>query len=159
MNWRNDISGSDRFFACLPYLIPTIDVINYGGSLIGTFPIFQSFYSFIRPIIQVYSSFSLGVFLLVFFLVVRNPRVHRFVRFNALQAMMLGILVILFGLGLQYLVRPLLSLNNPIAILLPMLAFLAVWAVCLFSVYKSAMGQYAEVPKLSENVHLALDGM
>jgi Chloroplast import apparatus Tic20-like len=159
MNWRNDISGSDRFFACLPYLIPIIDVVNYGGSLIGTFPIFRSVYSFIRPITQVYSSFSLGVFLLVFFLVVRNPSVHRFVRFNALQAMMLGILVILFGLGFQYVVQPLLSLNNPISILLPMLAFLAVWAVCLFSVFKSAMGQYAEVPKLSENVHLALDGM
>lgn len=162
MSWRNNISGSDRFFACLPYLIPIIDVVNYGGSLIGTFPIFQSVYSFIQPIVQFYRNFplgSLGIFLLLFFLVVRNPSVHRFVRFNALQAMMLGILVTLFGLCLNYLVQPLLSFNNPIVILLPMLAFLAVWAVCLFAVYKSAIGQYAEVPKLSENVHVALDGM
>jgi Chloroplast import apparatus Tic20-like len=162
MNWRNDISGSDRFFSCLPYLIPIIDVVSYGGNLIGTFPIFRSIYNFIQPIMQIYNGSSMGslaIFFLIFFLVVRNPRIHRFVRFNALQAIMLGILVSLFGLALNFVVKPLLSFSNPIVILLPMLAFLAVWAVCLFAICKSALGQYAEVPKLSENVHLTLDGM
>ncbi len=162
MNWRNDVSASDRFFACLPYLLPIIGVFGYGCSLISTFPIFQSIYSFILPIYSLYAAVpfgEFGVFLLLYFLVVRNQRVHRFVRFNTLQSIMLGVLESLFGLALQFVLIPLLSGNNPIAVLLPMLAFLGVWAVCIFSIVKSVMGEYAEVPQLSENVHFNLDRM
>jgi uncharacterized membrane protein len=163
MNWRNNVSASDRFFACLPYLLPITGVFRYGGSLINTFPIFQSiYYGFILPVYSLLPSGefgTFGVFLLLYFLVVRNQRVNRFVRFNTLQSIMLGVLVSLFGLALQYVVIPLLSGNNPIVVLLPMLAFLGVWAVCLFSIVKSAMGEYAEIPQLSENVHFNLDRM
>jgi hypothetical protein len=160
MNWRNDVSPRDRFFACLPYLVPILGVFGYGGSLISTFPIFKSIYSFILPIYTLYGAVpfgEFGVFLLLYFLVVCNQRVHYFVRFNTLQSIMLGVLLSLFGLALQFVLIPLLSANNPIVVLLPMLAFLGMWAVCLFSVVKSAMGEYAEVPQLSESVRLTLD--
>jgi hypothetical protein len=162
MNWRNTVSPSDRFFACLPYLLPILGVVGYGGSLISTFPIFRSIYNILLPIQYLYSAVpfgDFGVFLLLFFLVVRNQSVHRFVRFNTLQSIMLGVLVSLFGLALQYVVLPLLSIQNPIVILLPMLAFLAVWAVSLFAIFKSALGEYAEIPQLSESVHFNLDRM
>jgi uncharacterized membrane protein len=162
MNWRNAISPSDRFFACLPYLLPILAVFGYGGSLIRTFPIFGSVYSIILPIQSIYTSVQFGdfaVFLLLFFLVVRNHSIHRFVRFNTLQSILLGVMVSLFGWALQYVVQPLLSLSNPIIILLPMLVFLAVWTVSLFAIIKSALGEYAEIPQLSESVHFNLDRM
>jgi Chloroplast import apparatus Tic20-like len=161
MNWHNrNVSPSDRLFACLPYTLPIIDVVQYGGSLFSTFPILSTIYSWLTPIFVIYKAVplgSFGIFLILYIAVVRNPRVPRFIRFNVLQSLMLGVLVSLFGLTLEYLFKTLLTANNPIVVLLPMLAFLSVWVVCLFSMIKSAMGEYAEVPKLSENVHLILD--
>jgi uncharacterized membrane protein len=162
MNWRSDISAADRFFACLPYLIPIIDVFRYGLKLMGTLPIFGSVYKVILPIMQIYYGLpmgSLAIFLLLFFLVIRNPNVHRFVRFNTLQAIMLGIVITLGGLALSYLIVPVAGADSLLVEVLEKVMFLGVWAICLFAMIKSALGEYADVPQLSENVHFYIDRM
>jgi Chloroplast import apparatus Tic20-like len=162
MNWRSDISAADRFFGCLPYLIPIIEVIRYGGSLFEILPIFQSIYLALMPIINFYYGVPMGafaVFLLLYFLVVRNTSIHRFVRFNTLQAIMLDVLISLCGLVLNYLIIPIVSGQSVIVQVLSKVIFLGVWAICLFSIVSTASGKYAEVPQLSENVHFYVDRM
>jgi Chloroplast import apparatus Tic20-like len=162
MNWRSDISTADRFFGCLPYLIPIIEVFRYGMSLMDILPIFGQIYLFILPVMQIYYGVPMGafaVFLLLYLLVVRNTSIHRFVRFNTLQAIMIDILISLSGLVLNYLITPILGGESVIIQVLSKVIFLGVWAMCLFSIFRTATGKYAEIPQLSENVHFYVDRM
>ena len=95
--------------------------------------------------------FSYSYFLLLF-LVVRNENISHFIRFNTMQAILLDIVLFLcqliFGLlggavGDGLIVE---SLSNVI--------FLGTLAIVGYSVVQSLMGRYAEIPTLSEAVHM-----
>jgi uncharacterized membrane protein len=163
MSGRSDVAGADRIFGALAYLIPIIEVAAYGliSNLFDTFPIFQTIYSFLSPITSIYSGTPFGsfaIFLLLYFLVISNPRVSRFVRFNVLQALMISILLSLCGLVIKYLLIPIPGLTQMILVLAKVI-FLGTWALSIYGIVATGMGKYAEVPQLSENAHFMVDRM
>jgi uncharacterized membrane protein len=103
--------------------------------------------------------YPFGGFLLFFLLylgVVANPRISRFIRFNALQSILIGILLSLFGLIFSYILLPML----PIAVVIQLLMngiFLGTMAVSIYGILFSALGKYAEIPQLSDAAHMQID--
>jgi hypothetical protein len=160
MTWRSDISGNDRFFGCLPYLIPLIEIVQPLMLLAVLVPALAPL-SFLLapllPLLKIYYGIPFGsfaVFLLLFLAVVQNPKINYSVRFNTLQSLLISILISLWGLVSNYALQPL--LGGTVATISLLVLAVAVFAVCLYSIGMTAFGKYADVPKLSENVRLMI---
>src|SRR3712207_3899697 len=107
MSWRGSSSPSDRIFACLVYLLPLLDVIGIvglalmsSGSFLG--PVLSAIALPLSPLLSIYYGFggfmSLIIFFAIYMLVVRNESIAHFIRFNAMQAILFGIVLSLFSL-------------------------------------------------------------
>ncbi|MEM6522067.1 MAG: Tic20 family protein, partial [Cyanobacteria bacterium P01_D01_bin.71] len=106
MTWRGTTTAQERFYACLPYLLPLIEVTVLGVYFAGVariglfhqFPILAVILSPLNPLIRLYAGFPFAgiiVFILLLTLVVRNTNISHFIRFNTMQAILLDIALIL----------------------------------------------------------------
>lgn len=152
MTWRGTTTPQDRVFACLPYLLPLIDGLAFSIPFLNQFPVLQPIFVplfALRPL----TAFPIGliIFLGLFMLVIRNENISHFVRFNAMQAILLDIVLILCQLVL--------SLLGPfqgglVGDTLLNVAFLGTVAAVGYAVIQSALGRYAEIPTLSDAVYM-----
>lgn len=155
MTWRGSTTVKDRIFACLPYLLPLIDGLGFGRFLFAQFPPLQFILLPLLPVLQIYSTIpfaGLIIFFALFLLVVRNDKISHFIRFNTMQAILLDIVLMLCGI-----ILPILERGLPIIFVMQTLynmIFLGVLAAFIYAVVQSAMGRYAEIPTISEAVHM-----
>ncbi|QIZ72762.1 Tic20 family protein [Oxynema aestuarii] len=154
MTWRGTTPISDRIFACLPYLLPAIEGLRFGRFLFEQFPQLQIIFIPLLPVIQLYESIpfaGLIIFFVLLFAVVRNENISHFIRFNTMQAILLDIVVLLCGL-----ILPILG-NMLGALAIEALfntVFLGIWVAFIYAVAQSLMGRYAEIPAISDAVHM-----
>jgi uncharacterized membrane protein len=159
MNWSSSPSISDRIFAALPYVLPITAGIPYGVELINQFPLFGFLLLPLSPLIRVYMGleqtipfFGLIIFFALILLVVRNERISRFIRFNTMQAILLSFILAVFSL--------ILSILNPnlvgelIASTLANMLFLGMLVSVGYSLVQTLRGEYAEIPTISDAVHM-----
>ena len=142
----------DRSFSALIYLFPLVYSLPFGIILLSQFPWLAPFFSPLIALYGVTNSLpfaSLIIFFGLWFAVVRNDNVSYYLRFNAMQAILLNILQILFSLIMGILVpafgaQSLMSetLNNTI--------FMGSVVACFFCIVRSIQGEYAELPALSD---------
>ncbi len=155
MSWRGSTTVSDRIFACLPYLLPLIDGLKFGQFLFNQFPVLAIILVPLQPLIQIYSGIPFAgfvIFLALYLGVVRNENISHFIRFNTMQAILLDIILMLCGL-----VVPILAKGLPVTFVIETLfnmIFLGILAAFIYSVAQSLMGRYAEIPTLSDAVHM-----
>lgn len=154
MNWRGDTTVKDRIFACLPYLLPLLDGLRFGMFLFTLFPPLALVFIPLTPFLALYSLplASLIIFFAIFLLVVRNEKISHFIRFNAMQAILLDILLFLAQLILMVLTRA-----SGLELMLKVFSnfvFIGVVAVVVYAVVQSVRGRYAEIPTLSEAVYM-----
>jgi uncharacterized membrane protein len=152
MTWQSSTDLKDKIFAALVYSLPLIDVFSYGQFLFTQFPQLIYLYLPLQPIVLIYQSIpfaGLIVFFVLLLAVVRNMKISRFIRFNTMQAILLDILLILFGLVLSILVNGL-GANNILVETLYNVIFLGIWAGCIYAMVQSLRGQYADIPTISE---------
>lgn len=159
MVWRGTTSSSDRVFACLVYLLPLLDVIGLVGRQLLFFesflsPVLQAILVPLAPLISLYYGFGgfmpLIIFFALFILVVRNEAIAHFIRFNAMQAILIGILLSLFGILWSYIFSNLFPPASLVTQTLFNTVFLATLAAVGYSIVQSALGRYAEIPTLSD---------
>jgi uncharacterized membrane protein len=155
MTWRGSTTPRDRFFACLPYLLPFLDGLSFSTPFFRQFPVLQPLLLPFVPIMQIYSLpfASLIVFFTLFLLVVRNENISHFIRFNAMQAILLTIVLFLCQLIVQYVLQPALQ-GGLILETLYNVVFLGTLAAVIYSIVQSALGRYAEIPTLSDAVYM-----
>ena len=154
MTWRGSVTVSDRIFACLPYLLPLIQGLNFGSFFFRQFPITRVVLIPLSPLIGIYQLpfASLIIFFALFLLVVRNEKISHFIRFNTMQAILLNIVLFLCEIVLQVLgsipgaVFASETISNTI--------FIGIIAAVVYSVAQSVLGRYAEIPAISDAVHL-----
>jgi uncharacterized membrane protein len=99
---NNDNSGAveapDRLVAAVAYLYPFLDGAHHGRFLLARFPFFSALLGPLAPAARLFHSSPLTPFLLfltLYFAVVGNQQAFsRFVRFNAMQAVALDVLLI-----------------------------------------------------------------
>lgn len=159
MAWRGSTSPADRIFACLAYLLPLLDVVGtVGGMLIasGSFltPVLGLILVPLSPFINIYYGFGgfmpLIIFFALYMLVVRNDKVAHFIRFNVMQAILIGIALSLFAIIWRYFLGAIFAPSNIVTQTLFNTVFLAVVAASLYSMVQSVLGRYAEIPTLSD---------
>jgi len=152
MVWRSEINFKERFFASLVYVVPLISAAPFGSFLFQQFPQIQLLYfTLMSPFIKVYRSVpfaELIIFFILFLAIVRNDKIPHFIRFNTMQALLMDILLALFGLILG--IFPNLTGLNLILETLFNMVFLATLFACLYSIASSVLGKYAEIPTISE---------
>lgn len=154
MTWRGSTTAKDRFFACLPYLLPIIAVFPLGQFLFAQFPALGLIYLPLTPLLQIYFGVQfvgLIIFFVLFMAVVQNLSINHFIRFNTMQAILIDILLFLCQMLLGILRR---GLGDNIVIqTLYNVVFLGVLAMAFYSIVQSVIGRYAEIPTLSEAVY------
>ncbi|MEO0455676.1 MAG: Tic20 family protein [Cyanobacteria bacterium P01_A01_bin.114] len=165
MTWRGTTTTADRLFAALPYLLPLVSAVMAGQAFFLFIsdqlpiltPVVGVLYLLISPVVILYSLVpggfgSLIVFFLLLFLVVRNPNISHFIRFNTLQAILIGFMISV-GMLLLSLLGGIPGFNLLIETFLNVL-FLGGLAAVGYSIVRSLMGQYAEIPTISEAVYM-----
>jgi Chloroplast import apparatus Tic20-like len=155
MAWRGSTTVQDRIFACLPYLLPLMHGLTFGVFLLQEFPVLQYLFLPLIPLLQIYSSIpfaSLIVFFALYLLVVRNESISHFIRFNTMQAIMIDIVIFLCSLLLRILM-PIPGASFATQTISSTI-FLGIVAAVAFAVTQSLRGKYAEIPALSEAVHM-----
>jgi uncharacterized membrane protein len=164
MTWSSSPNPTilDRILAALPYILPIMSGLNYGAQLVTQFPILRFLLLPLAPFIIAYSTlqsipfigpfFGLIVFFALILLVVRNENISRFIRFNTMQALLLSIILAVCGLILSLLDPSVFGalLSNTLANVL----FLGMLISVGFSLVQTFRGLYAEIPTISEAVHM-----
>ncbi|KAL2622725.1 hypothetical protein R1flu_002930 [Riccia fluitans] len=114
----SSVPAAERILASLGYVLPFFDGIQYGRYFFMQFPIAENLLRPLFPLLSAYKGFPYSNFIAFFslyLLVVRNSSFSRYVRFNAMQAVVLDVLLILptlvertfgptGGIGLQLLI-------------------------------------------------------
>jgi hypothetical protein len=172
MTWRGSTTIKDRIFAVLPYAYPMLQAAGMGTFLISLFPPLSWLLVPLIPFGIVYgllaSVFGQFTGLIIFFAlyvgIVRNDRIHHFIRFNAMQALLIGIVVDLVmiilqavgilpnGMGVAFGVGSVASssvLMMMITVLFSTL-FIGVMATSIYSIVFAVQGKYGEIPGISE---------
>ena len=151
------IPSWQRLLALLTYLLPWSDGLPFGRSLTSLFPILQWLSLPALPLVLVEQAIPFGgfiLFLVLFLGVVRNPRVPYFIRFNALQAILLDIILVVLSLAFNLLLAP---LGGNFAVrTLANTIFLGMLVLVLFGIIQCLRGKEADIPSLSEAVRTQL---
>ncbi|MBD2621957.1 hypothetical protein H6G48_09840 [Microcystis flos-aquae FACHB-1344] len=161
MTWRGSTDTKDRIFAALVYLLPLYSAFAFGIFIFQQIPFLGAALAIaLYPLAFLYSSLgsfgSLIIFFVLFFAVVRNPRISHFIRFNTMQAILIDILVYLLGLVLGFVARGLGA--NLVVETLFNVVFLGAFAACVYSIIQSVIGKYAEIPTISEAAYSQVGG-
>lgn len=160
MTWRGSTDTKDRIFAALVYLLPLYSAFALGDSIFQQIPFLGAALAIaLYPLAFLYSSLgsfgSLIIFFVLFFAVVRNPRISHFIRFNTMQAILIDILVYLLGLVLGFVAR---GGANLVVETLFNVVFLGAFAACVYSIIQSVIGKYADIPTISEAAYSQVGG-
>ena len=161
MTWRGSTDTKDRIFAALVYLLPLYSAFAFGIFIFQQIPFLGAALAIVlTPLAFLYSSLgsfgSLIIFFVLFFAVVRNPRISHFIRFNTMQAILIDILVSLLRLVLGFVARGL-GANLALETLFNVV-FLGAFAACVYSIIQSVIGKYADIPTISEAAYSQVGG-
>ncbi len=160
MTFRSSVTLQDKLYSCLLYAIPMASVSPYGSLIFSRVPYLRyPFEPFIFlneilniPVIPQLISVDSVAFLCIYFFVVRNIRVPHFVRFNAMQSILLGIILVLIQI-ISSLFAPLFTNFGSALFLLEVIfntIFIGITAACIYSVVQTIRGVYAEMPVVSD---------
>ena len=146
-----------RFLGLLAYLLPWSDALSFGRELYNLFPWVAYLALPATPVLLLERSIPFGgflLFLVLFLVVVRNPNVPYYLRFNVLQAILLDILLVVLALAFNVLLSPLgnslmiRTLNNTV--------FIGALVLVLYASIQCVRGKEADLPTLSDAVRMQL---
>mmetsp|Transcript_15775 Transcript_15775/g.23899 ORF Transcript_15775/g.23899 Transcript_15775/m.23899 type:complete len:205 (-) Transcript_15775:524-1138(-) len=159
--WGNDdqIEGADRLKSCFPYLLPLLDGDHFGQFIYSRIPFLGVMDNIIlRPIENIYEAIPFAPVIFFFALTLgtrRNTSLSRSVRFNAQQACLIDIMLILpeviggsvTGVAVpRYLME---SCSN--------FVYYTYMAMVLYSITSNLRGQKPnQIPVLSEAAEMAV---
>jgi uncharacterized membrane protein len=157
---RGSVNYLDRLYASLNYLLPITAVLMFGTFLFNQFPIlaliffpvFKVNQILLIPIID-FISVRFVAWFCVFIFVIRNYKVNHFVRFNAMQALLLDIIVALVSAIAQILIVILgqLTVLEFVLQIISSVTFLGITAAFLYTVFECIRGKYPDkIPVISD---------
>jgi uncharacterized membrane protein len=157
---RGSVNYLDRLYASLNYLLPITAVLMFGTFLFAQFPVLIIIFFPIFKVNQILSipiidfiSIRFVAWFCVFIFVIRSYKVNHFVRFNAMQALLLDIVVALVGAIAQLLIVILgqLTVLGFILQIISSVTFLGITAAFLYTVFECIRGKYADkIPVISD---------
>lgn len=155
MSWRGSTTFPDRIFACLPYLLPLIEVFAFGQFFLNDFPLLRLIFLPLLPLLRIYYGVRYAgiiIFFALWLLVVRNEKISHFIRFNTMQAIILDIVIFLCSI-LTDIVKFVPGSGFAMQTLYTTI-FMGIVAAVVYCVAQSLMGKYAEIPAISDAVYM-----
>ena len=138
-----------RVTSVLLYTLPLKDSLPFGIYLFYKFSFLNLLIFLTLPVAIIERSLPFGgllFFLIIFAGVVRNPKVPYFVRYNACQALLLDIALIIISYLLRIL--PLVEFGS--------LVFISTLCIFIFSIYNCIFGLEPEIPFISKSVRMQI---
>jgi hypothetical protein len=169
MAWRGSPTGKDKFLACLTYLVPLLEVIPFGSVVFSFVPALTYLLIPLSPLLSIYyynvggfNIVGLVVFIALYAGVAQNPKMPHFLRYNAMQALLLAVLAWLCSLvlslfGISLTLFQSVTTTSPsdlvtMAILTVVFIFIA--GSCIYAIVQCIRGLYAEkIPIVSETAY------
>ena len=138
-----------RFSSAILYTLPLKASIPFGYYLFYKYSFLKVLFFITFPVVIVEKSLPFGgllLFLILFAGLVRNPKVPYFVRYNACQALLLDIaLIIIFYL---FQIIPLVELGS--------IVFIFTLCIFIYSISKCIFGIEPEIPLISRSVKMQI---
>ena len=170
MTVRGTTTPQERVFGALPYLLPLIQVMVFSGPFVAMVPAAAIILQPLMPLVLLYFTvpfLGLAIFFGLFMLVVRNEALPHFIRFNSLQALVIGISLTIAEVLFFQVLGPVfgfamgpnlaVSVAGPSAFLVETLfnfLFLGVFAASTYSIVQVLRGHYPEIPTISDVVYM-----
>ncbi|WP_218079619.1 Tic20 family protein [Anthocerotibacter panamensis] len=157
--WRGANGPADRIFSGLAYLVPLASTLGYGQGLINQVPPLQPVRDVIAPFALLLGGnplLSIVIFILLLTLVINNPRVSHFIRYNVMQSLLLMVILWLLQLVFFQFFLQMLGVFDLYQMFLEVISntiFLGMAGVCGFGIFQCVVGRYAEIPALSDVVY------
>jgi len=140
---------TQRLISIIFYTLPLKAAIPFGYLLFYKFSFLKVLLFLTLPIALIEKSLPFGsllLFLIIFIGIVRNINVPYFVRFNACQALLINIAIIIFSYLIQ--IVPLVELNY--------LLFASILVLTIFSILQCSYGIEPEIPLISKSVRMQI---
>ena len=146
-----------KILGVLLYMIPWADCLTFGNHLYIKYPFIQIIQIPAIPIILIERSIPFGSFLLflaIFLGLVRNNKVSYFLRFNALQSLLINIGIIIVNFIFEIIFSP--FLNSLIIRTFSSTLLFSLFAVIVYCVWSCTQGNEPDLPIISEATKMQL---
>ena len=150
-------SLGERLLGILLYMIPWADCLIFGNHLYLQYPFIQIIQIPAIPIIIIERSIPFGnllLFLGIFFGLVRNNKVSYFLRFNALQSLLINIGIIIISFIFQIFFSP--FENSLIIRTFSTTLLISVFSMITYCVWSCTQGDEPNLPGISEATKMQL---
>ena len=146
-----------RVLGVLLYMIPWSDSLTFGNHLYIKYPFTQIIQIPAIPIILIERSIPFGnllLFLAIFAGLVRNSKVSYFLRFNALQSLLINIGIIIINFIFEIIFSP--FVNTLIIRTLLSTFLISIFSVIIYCVWSCIQGNEPDLPMISEATKMQL---
>ena len=147
----------EKLLGILLYMIPWADSLPLGNHLYIKYPFTQIIQIPAIPIIIIERSLPFGnllIFLAIFIGIVKNNKVSYFLRFNALQSLLLNIGVIIVGFIIQIFLSPFSS--SLIIRTFSSTLLISIFSIITYCVWSCTQGNEPNLPGISEATKMQL---
>ncbi len=146
-----------KILGVLLYMIPWADCLTFGNHLYIKYPFTQIIQIPAIPIILIERSIPFGnllLFLAIFIGLVRNTQISYFLRFNALQSLLINIGIIIVNFIFEIIFSP--FLNSLIIRTFSSTLLFSLFAVIVYCVWSCTQGNEPDLPIISEATKMQL---
>ena len=146
-----------RLLGVLLYMIPWSDSLTFGNHLYIKYPFLQIIQIPAIPIILIGRSIPFGnllLFLAIFFGLVRNSKVSYFLRFNALQSLLINIGIIIISFIFEIIFTP--FSNSLIIRTFSSSLLIGIFSMIVYSVWSCTQGNEPNLPGISQATKMQL---
>ena len=150
-------SIGEKILGVLLYMIPWADCLTFGNHLYIKYPFIQIIQIPAIPIILIERSIPFGnllLFLAIFIGLVRNTKISYFLRFNALQSLLINIGIIIVSFIFEIIFSP--FLNSLIIRTFSSTLLFSLFAVIVYCVWSCTQGNEPDLPIISEATKMQL---
>ena len=146
-----------KILGIILYMIPWADSLTFGNHLYIKYPFTQIIQIPAIPIIIIERSIPFGnllLFLGIFIGIVRNNKVSYFLRFNALQSLLINIGIIIMNFTFQIFFNP--FGNSLIIRTFSSTLLISIFSIITFCVWSCTQGNEPNLPVISEATKMQL---
>ena len=144
-----------KILGVLLYMIPWADCLTFGNHLYVKYPFTQIIQIPAIPIILIERSIPFGnllLFLAIFIGLVRNTKISYFLRFNALQSLLINIGIIIVNFIFEIIFSP--FLNSLIIRTFSSTLLFSLFAVIVYCVWSCTQGNEPDLPIILSLIHI-----
>ena len=142
-----------RLFSISLYMIPWNDAIPFGQHLFNNLPLLKILVIPALPIMIIESVLPFSgilIFLGLFIAVVRNSNASYFLRFNAMQVLLISIIISVINYGFQIILNPI--QGHLLIRTFSSIIIISTLSIIIFSIIECCQGKEPDLPVVSNAV-------